>query len=470
MGLKLRLATNAINPSRGGEGYVTTYQAICANPLLHEHEFKRHRYILVLDEPHHVSDGGEWDKALRPLFSSAVFRVLMSGTMERGSRDRIAFLDYGDDGKPKLQGGANCVVYSRTQALEDKAIVPLEFTHVDGIAQWIDEIGQKRQEVLSSAIDERGAPYTVIRTEYATDLLRDAVTHWKNYRSRAGKGFSQLLIVAHSMDRAKELANETQQLSGLEVAVATSDDEKSSRQIARFCKGEVPILSTCQMAYEGMDAPAITHVVCLTHIRSKPWIEQMFARAVRTHPGKNKGWIYCPDDPLMNEVIAQIRSEQPLAVRDEADAAEANDRDKADKPGNELSNILPLTSEMTGKRLTELDGGAELTQGQVVWLQNQGVFQDFGDIARLVELTGGTIPELDEEKLARGELPPSEEEAILRTKIQQSCSRLDRQRGQDWGATNLEMLKTFNVQRKEMTLEQLRSAWAWIRQKLNRAA
>jgi type I site-specific restriction endonuclease len=39
------------------------------------------------------------------------------------------------------------------------------------------------------------------------------------------------------------------------------------------------VLVTVAMAYEGMDCPEVSHVVALTHIRSRPWLEQMIARA-----------------------------------------------------------------------------------------------------------------------------------------------------------------------------------------------
>ena len=50
----MRHATNSYDPSRGTDGYITTYQAVAAEPRLHQYEFERHRYILFLDEPHHV--------------------------------------------------------------------------------------------------------------------------------------------------------------------------------------------------------------------------------------------------------------------------------------------------------------------------------------------------------------------------------------------------------------------------------
>jgi type I site-specific restriction endonuclease len=53
-GLSLRAAENAPDPCRGLAGYVTTYQAVAAAPDLHFTEFSRHRYLLVVDEIHHL--------------------------------------------------------------------------------------------------------------------------------------------------------------------------------------------------------------------------------------------------------------------------------------------------------------------------------------------------------------------------------------------------------------------------------
>jgi len=44
---------------------------------------------------------------------------------------------------------------------------------------------------------------------------------------------------------------------------------------------KIDVLVTVAMAYEGLNIPAVSHIICLTRIRSAPWIEQMTARANR---------------------------------------------------------------------------------------------------------------------------------------------------------------------------------------------
>ncbi|MDA7583906.1 DEAD/DEAH box helicase family protein [Luminiphilus sp.] len=90
-------ATNDCDPTRGTDGYVTTYQAIAADSAgINAFEFERSRYLLVLDEVHHVQDGGQWHRQLAPLVERAEFLILLTGTLERGDRKPIAFLQYKD--------------------------------------------------------------------------------------------------------------------------------------------------------------------------------------------------------------------------------------------------------------------------------------------------------------------------------------------------------------------------------------
>ena len=91
-------ATNEVNPSRGLSGYVTTYQAIGADQAgINYDEFRRRRMLLCLDEVHHVAEGSNWHKRLKLLVDEAAFVLLMTGTLERGDNQKIAFLPYKEE-------------------------------------------------------------------------------------------------------------------------------------------------------------------------------------------------------------------------------------------------------------------------------------------------------------------------------------------------------------------------------------
>ncbi|MDR1901175.1 MAG: DEAD/DEAH box helicase family protein, partial [Treponema sp.] len=95
-------AENGDDLSCGLAGYVTTYQAVGVNPRCHATEFQKFKYILLLDEFHHIAVGSEWHKAIQPLIDSAVLVIKASGTLSRGDGQKIAFLDYAN-GEPLLE-------------------------------------------------------------------------------------------------------------------------------------------------------------------------------------------------------------------------------------------------------------------------------------------------------------------------------------------------------------------------------
>lgn len=86
---------NEVDPCRGLDGFVTTYQALGLDSSgVNAAEFERERYLLVLDEAHHVGRDTSWHHSLRPIVDNAALCVFMSGSLERGDKSPIAFLPY----------------------------------------------------------------------------------------------------------------------------------------------------------------------------------------------------------------------------------------------------------------------------------------------------------------------------------------------------------------------------------------
>jgi superfamily II DNA or RNA helicase len=354
----VRAAENGPDPCRGLAGYVTTYQALAAAPELHLAEFRRHRYLLCVDELHHLpalSDLDEaaeaaedtaWSRALLPLLETAGMRLLMTGTLERADRRPILWLPYRHDrlvrrlrrvdlGAP----GWAVVGYDRRAALAEKAIVPVRFGALDGEAEWLVAGERLRAASFADAGDRvRPMLFTALRTGYADDLLRAAYLDCRRRRTARrealglaqgtpARGLGKLLVVAPDQAAARRYADTLRGwLGGGEaaeagVALAISDERGAVERIARFrLLPEPAILVTVGMAYEGMDAPEVKHVACLTQIRSVPWLEQMVARATRFDPlgGDYEGQtavVYHPDDPLFRRFRQAVEADQSGRAR-----------------------------------------------------------------------------------------------------------------------------------------------------------
>ena len=347
---RIRAAGNEADPCRGTQGYVTTYQAIVADPARHLETLSSGRWIVFLDEPHHCLAGGSWDSAVAPLVTCSRLVVYASGTFARGDGQPIAGLDYDDAGRPLLGDGPETATirYTRSHALREGAIVPVHFRHLDGRAEWEDVEGE-RQEADSIAGGDyaSAALFTALRTGYAFGLLEETVSHWLTYR-RDVFPVGKLLVVAPNIETAGVYL-EHLRARGLGALIATSDDSPAAADaIARFKGHALPstdILVTVAMAYEGMSVPAVSHIACLTHIRSIPWLEQCFARANRTAPGKTEAFIFGPADDRYRVAIASIEAEQVQALADARQGLEAgNEKGFESEGGGGQPRIRPIGS------------------------------------------------------------------------------------------------------------------------------
>ncbi|HEX2527371.1 MAG TPA: DEAD/DEAH box helicase family protein [Geminicoccus sp.] len=358
-GHAVRAAENAPDLCRGLAGYVTTYQSIAAAPDLHLAEFQRHRYLLCVDELHHLpglsdldeaADAAEdtsWSRALLPLLETARLRLLMSGTLERSDRRPILWLNYRRDHLARNQRrvelaaqGWAVIGYDRRAALAERSIIPIRFGALDGEAEWMVSGERFAATSFSEASDKlRPMLFTALRTGYAEALLRRAFTDCRKHRAQRRdalgaapgqgvRGLGKLLVVAPDQATARRYTEILRgwmgpdpEVAAAGVALAISDESHAIERIARFrLRPEPSVLVTVGMAYEGMDAPEISHVACLTQIRSVPWLEQMVARATRFDPhggayDEQRALIYHPDDPMFRMFRRAVEVEQSGRAR-----------------------------------------------------------------------------------------------------------------------------------------------------------
>ena len=369
----VRASTNDIDPCRGLSGMISTYQALGvdeADTVLND--FRKKRYILVLDEFHHCEKDGIWAKAIAPLVELSAFKIFLTGTIQRGNDSQIAFIDY----ESNADGGLVPVVvasektkvieYTRIDALREKAIIPLQFHLHDGVSEWQDDEGRTRRESLGKVMekDAGSAIYTALSTEYSKELLDLAFSHWVKHQYNFPG--SKLLVVTAGIDHAKS-ATEYLSKKLYRVAMATSHDSAHAQEMIKQFKGDrLDILVSIAIVYEGMDCPSISHIACLTHIRSVPWISQMIGRAVRVDNRfpyeAQTGFIFAPDDPFFRKIVKSIQSEQLPIAKSAGEKLEVGKEKQLslfgedNEPGN-IYKIKPIGSKLTGQRELQLGGG-----------------------------------------------------------------------------------------------------------------
>ncbi|WP_412759997.1 DEAD/DEAH box helicase [Methylobacterium guangdongense] len=402
--LSVRAADNERDPARGLSGYITTYQAVAAAPTLHHAEALAHRTLLVIDEVHHLpapgrpgadetgaedAEAGAWSRAMLPVMEASAYRLYLSGTLERADGKRILGLPY----QPPAPGrgpeldldapGLAVIGYSRAQALAERAVLPVTFGAIDGEASWLEggriagdspRVGPHRLGAGSVRVTTRPALFTALRTGFARDLLSEAFHATKRLRARrraerclsageAVRGLGKLLVVAPDQASARTYLETLRGWmpagQGMrDVRIATSGQGDAHAALAAFrLTPEPAILVTVAMAYEGLDAPEVAVVAALTHIRSRPWLEQMLARATRVDPhagayDAQQALVFHPDDPLFARFRLELETEQGSSIRPRRErpvSAVVPERTRW-RDEDEPAGITPLESNAIGLR------------------------------------------------------------------------------------------------------------------------
>lgn len=443
--LEAMTSTNCVNPTRGCSTYVTTYQAIAADKgKVNAREFKKHKYILVLDEPHHIEDSGLWHEALQPLYERAVLVCLMSGTFERGDGNPIAFVPYVEredgmaiDFEPSETKAV--IRYGLRDAWKEQAVIDLDVQYVDCAAHWRDRQGREHhvKSLRQAAKQTPQALYTALHSEAALELLTLGVESWE--KTRAENPRAKLLVVAATIEQAKRYTTWFEERR-IPVKIATSDDSDAAhlaiKQFKRTGSGGLNALITVAMAYEGLDVPAITHLICLTHIRTKPWIEQVVHRATRVDYGAGpyhvqKAQIFAPDDAPFRACMDFL-----FAEREKFRAclpAEAMDEGR-----------LPEDGFMPG----DLFGGGGLYPGmEILGSSVVGVRRD-PILEHVRKMWAPSFEELTPST-------PGDRMTRLRQQIEKICRRYERQRNLRHGSVNRAIYRQFKKSRETMTEEEL---------------
>ena len=115
------------------------------------------------------------------------------------------------------------------------------------------------------------------------------------------------------------------------------------------------------MACEGLDVPEVALAAALTHIRSRPWLEQMVARATRVDPNAGpcetqRALVFHPDDPLFQRFRIRMETEQSTLARPPKRRSKQSPLPfwVAEELGPAKDGIVPLASNALAMRFNTL--------------------------------------------------------------------------------------------------------------------
>ena len=370
--LSIRESTNEYDPIRDSDGCVTTYHAVSMDCVgVNADALDKDRCLLILDECHHIGLDGTTHQRIQPLFDRASFVLFMTGTLERNKGLPIAYTPYLDRQVNKNDPDTCFIEYSRSDGLKDRALIPITFDKFDGEAEWM--IGGQTQLVpklsLAKKSEAAGALTTAISSELGTTMLHSGLEHYQMHLSVNPR--AKCLVVCRDItDAQNRLAIVIK--CGFDASIATSDDSASAiRVLTRFQDDPAPQCLVCVgMAYEGLNVPAITHLILLNNYRSRPWLEQCLGRVTRYDDNpqagaweEQKAFVFIPADPLANTVIQQIIDEQEAILR-ELTKGRTGPRETSSHDDN--NDMVVLRSSVTGIHRFEPDLAFKVSEAIVI--------------------------------------------------------------------------------------------------------
>ena len=313
-------------------GAVTTYSSLCKNPHIHFEQFKRGRFVLILDEAHQLgqeTEGGQGTqsaKLVEQLSEYAAFVIIMTGTEVRTDRKKILprYINYeerkSENGERKLY-----------------LIPDVLARYTDGVRDgylrkfWYNLVDVNYSKVYSDRTEQ-------VNIAYEDGSIKKAVKHPRVWQALVDKGVERLregkrtidqrlceLITAVDQAHARKIHNYIQEkYPSLRCLIAVSDDgTKAKNNLEDFKQGGYDILVTVKMAYVGYSYKWLMYWVCASHYRAFLDLEQTAGRIIRMLPAstiplkKQLAEVIAPNDVRMRNFLTYMKecSERGLSQR-----------------------------------------------------------------------------------------------------------------------------------------------------------
>lgn len=335
---------NAKGTTAGADGYVTTYQAVAANPDVHRAAASRHRTLVIFDECHHMEDESTWGAAIEHAFEHAARRLSLSGTPFRSNRKSIPFITYDGNGVA-VPSNEPTVTYRK--AVNLGMCRPIQFDVVRGTAHYRTS-GANVSVDLREASD--GTRQAALQTVYDPEMtwIRGVITQadaeltlLRETDPRVGG-----LILAPRQVTARAYAKIVKEITGEMPVVTLSDDPGTPDEtIDSFRTGKQRWLIAVAQVAEGIDIRRLAVGVWASFYLTELWVRQVVGRFVRTFDAYDEltARLFIPELPGLVEICKRIEDEARIGLADAVDDERARSRDKPPKTVD-IDIIVPVST------------------------------------------------------------------------------------------------------------------------------
>lgn len=473
MGLDLRPVNDPTDWTRGDyHGVVVTYAQIKASSshtLLARRAVASAPTMVVLDEIHHAGESKSWGDGLVEAFEGAAFRLMLTGTpWRRSKQERIPFVTYDDD-KVHVDHA-----YEYGEAVRDEVCRRVVFEAYDcETVRWVD-CGTIVEAQLDDGLLEVNVP-AVLETVYMpgsdwiTTLLRRADAALTRVR-REDAPDAGALVVCKSQYHAREYAETLKSITGESATLVVSDDGPQAKvALDAFRSSTARWLVAVDMVSEGVDIPRLAVGVYASSKQTPLFFRQVVGRFVRTRTREEMNAIlFIPAVPSFKRLATEIEEELRHQLDLEIDAQEKRDL-AAERSQREFAFREPLsaTDAMLGSTIVagEALSQADLDAG-IAACQENGIPATYApNMARLLKVRLGNEVRVTITHKAP-DLPKHKVEKMLRAEVKALVGKVEYREGRQHGTLNGDLLREGYRPRAQMTIDELQTLRADLASRL----
>lgn len=298
----------------GSIGESMTYQKLLTLKDAYLEPAKRKRVLVICDEIHHCSGGGDaipnaWGKKiLNLIFELADYTLLMSGTPWRTDCFPIALADYCNNDELIIN-----YQYGLSQAVADGVCRQPVITLVDNDACKINE---EKYRSIHEALSKTELMYQqILENEKALNfILKLSVNRLLSLRLLTPDAGG--VVVAHSVEHARRIKSILETEFNQTAVVVTYKEKKPQAIIDKFRHGATHWIVSVGMIAEGTDIPRLQVCCHLTTVRTELYFRQVLGRILRVRSDDNctEGFLYTFAEPQLKLFANRVQEELPGKV------------------------------------------------------------------------------------------------------------------------------------------------------------
>lgn len=309
-------AGKRMNGLIGARGVTLTYQAMLTQKDDFWALFKDHRVLAIFDEIHHcagqeVFDANAWgERVISHIQDQATFTLALTGTPWRSDQRPIVLANYGSK-------GVSCdYSYGLQRAIDEGVCRIPQLTLIDNDKVTVHKSDEAESfgslaELLSS---EACSYEDILRSdEMITYCLKKAAACLNSVRRRHPDAGG--LIVAASVEHARQIAKLLEAQLNETAAIATYRDHEPAEVIKRFKTSTDKWIISVGMISEGTNVPRLRVCCHLTRIRTELYFRQVLGRILRANGVRgDRAYFYMPAEPTLVEYAHRLAIDVPATL------------------------------------------------------------------------------------------------------------------------------------------------------------